>query len=54
MDTVSETSKPVLLAVTHGEDEASISDKLQDYSDHVLIREKSQLLAGEARFQTVS
>ena len=34
-------------AVTNGEGEASISDKLQDHLGHVLIQ-KSQQLAGEA------
>ena len=30
------------------EGEAFIFDQLQDYSDHVLIRQKSQQLSGEA------
>ena len=35
-------------AITGGEGEASISDKLQDHPNHVLIRQESQQLAGEA------
>ena len=47
-DAVSQTSKPALLAITNGESEASISNKLQDHPNHVLIRQKSQQLSGEA------
>ena len=47
-DTVSQTSKPALPVVAGGESEASISDKLKDHPDHVLIWEKSQQLAVEA------
>ena len=36
-----------MLAVTSGEPKASILDELQNYPDYVLIREKSQQLAGE-------
>ena len=37
-DAILQTSKPASLAITSGEDEASISDKLQDHLNHVLIR----------------
>ena len=37
-----------LLAIIGGEGEASISNKLQEHSSHVLIRQKSQQLTGEA------
>ena len=47
-DAVSQTSKPASLAITGGEGEASVLDKLQDHPDHVLIRQKSQQLAGKA------
>ena len=47
-DAISQTSKPASLAITGGEGEASILDKLQDHPNHVLIRQKSQQLAGEA------
>ena len=40
-DAVSQTSKPASLAITGGEGEACISDKLQDHPNHVLIRQKS-------------
>ena len=46
-DAVSQMSKPTLLAITDGENKASISDKLRDHSDHMLTWEKSKLLAGE-------
>ena len=45
---VFQTSKPATLAVTGREGEASIFDKLQDHLDHVIIRKKSQQIAGEA------
>ena len=41
-------SKPALLALTGGEDEAFISDNLQNHTNHVFIRKQSQQLAGEA------
>ena len=41
-------SKPASLAITGGEDEAFMSDKLQDYPNHVLVRQKSEQLAGAA------
>ena len=41
-DAVSHTLKPALLAITGGECKASISDKLQEHPNHVLIRQKSQ------------
>ena len=47
-DAVSQTSKPTSLAITGGKSEASISDKLQDCLNHMLIRHKSQQLAGKA------
>ena len=47
-DVISQTSKPASLAITGGEGEASILDKFQDHPNHVLIRQKSQQLAGEA------
>ena len=47
-NSVSWTSKPVSLAVTGGKSEASTLEKFPDHPDHVLIREKSQQLAGEA------
>ena len=34
---MSPTLKPVSLAITGGDGKAFIRDKLQDYSDHVLI-----------------
>ena len=40
-------SKPASLAITVDESETPISEKLQDYQNHVLIRQKSQQLAGE-------
>ena len=48
VNAVSQTSKPVLLAITGGKGEASIWDKLQDHPEHVLIWQKSRQLAGEA------
>ena len=36
-DAVSQISKPVSLSITGGEGEASISDKLQDHLNHVII-----------------
>ena len=50
-DAVSQMSKSVSLAITGGEGEASILDKLQNYPSHVLILQKSQQLAGEAMSQ---
>ena len=47
-DAVSQKSKPASLAITGGENEAYILDKFQNHLDYVLIREKSQQLAGEA------
>ena len=46
--TLFQTSKPASLAVTGGEGEAFIPVKLQDHSDHMLIREMSQQLTIEA------
>ena len=40
-DAISQATKPALLAITGGEGKASISDKLQNYPDNVLIRKKS-------------
>ena len=40
-DVVSQTSKPAALAITSGEGEASISDKLQDHPNYAFIRQKS-------------
>ena len=40
-DAISQTSKPASLAITVGEGEASISNKLQEHPNHVLIRQKS-------------
>ena len=37
-------SKPTLVAVTGGEDEASVTDKRPDHLEHVLIRKKSEQL----------
>ena len=37
-DAVSQTSKPASRAITGGEGEASISNKLQDHLNHMLIR----------------
>ena len=37
-NTVSQMSKPASLAVTGGEGEAFISNKLQDHTKHVLIQ----------------
>ena len=39
-DAISQTSKPASLAITGGEGEATISDKLQAYPNNVLIRQK--------------
>ena len=47
-DTVSQASEPASLAVTGGEGEAFVPGKLHNYSNHVLIRYKSQQLAGKA------
>ena len=43
-----QTSQPASLAVTGSKGETSIPDKFHDHTNHVLIREKSQQLAGEA------
>ena len=40
-DAISPTSKPASLAITGDEGEASISNKLQDRPNHVLVRQKS-------------
>ena len=48
VNAISQTSMPASLAITSGEGEASISDKLQDHFNHVLIWQKSQQLAGKA------
>ena len=47
-DFKSQTLKPALLAITSGEGETSMSHKLQDHSNHVLIWQKSWQLAGKA------
>ena len=41
-------SKPAWLAVTSGQGEACVPNKLHDHSNLVLVRMKSQQLAGEA------
>ena len=41
-------SQPASLAVIGSKGETSIPDKFHDHTNHVLIREKSQQLAGEA------
>ena len=38
---ISHMSKPASLAITNGEGEASISDKLQDHPNYVLIWQRS-------------
>ena len=43
-----QTVKPALLDVTTSKDETLVLDKLHDYSDHVLIQQKSQQLADKA------
>ena len=40
--------QPASLAVTGGEGETSIPDKLHDHTNHMLVREKPQQLTGEA------
>ena len=45
--------KPAWHAVT-SQGEAFVPNKFHDYPDHVLVRQKSQQLAGEALYQTVS
>ena len=47
-DTVFQMSQPASLAVTGSKGETSIPDKFHDHTNHVLIREKSQQLAGKA------
>ena len=46
-DAVSHTLKSASLAVTGGEGEAFVLNKLQDHPNHVLIPEKYQPIAGE-------
>ena len=41
-------SEPAWLAGTSGWGKASVPNKFYDHSCHVLVRQKSQLLAGEA------
>ena len=41
-------SQPASLVVIGSKGETSIPDKLHDHAHHVLIRKKSQQLAGEA------
>ena len=48
MGAIFQASEPAWLAVTSGQSGASVPNKFHDYSDHVLVREKSQQLAGEA------
>ena len=48
MDAISQTSKPASLGVTGDEGKASISDKIQDHPNRVLIRQMSLQLAGKA------
>ena len=47
-DAIFLTSEPAWLAVTSGQGEASVPNKFRDHPGHVLVRQKSQQLAGEA------
>ena len=47
-DTIFQALGPAWLAVTSVKDEASVPNKFHDHSDHVLVRQKCQQLAGEA------
>ena len=47
-ETIFQASEPAWLAVTSGQGEASVLNKFHDHLDHVLVWQKSQLLAGEA------
>ena len=40
-DAIFQTSEPAWLAVTSGEDEASVLNKSHDHPDHVLLPQKS-------------
>ena len=40
---VSQTANPILLAVIGSKDDISVSDKLHNHSDYVLIWQKSQV-----------
>ena len=46
-DAIFQLSEPAWLAVTSGHGEASVPNKLHDHSDHMLVRQKSQQIAGE-------
>ena len=39
--------EPAWLTVTSGQGEVSVPNKFHDHSDYVLVRQKSQQLAGE-------
>ena len=47
-ETIFDASEPAWLAVTSCHGEASVPNKFHDHPDHVLVRKKSQQLAGEA------